>query len=753
MTGAEGTKESMRLENSKNIDISVIMPVYNSGNYLEQSLSSLTGQTLENIEIICINDGSTDNSAEILGRFSKKDKRIKVLSRNHTGAGGARNAGLFEASGEYVIFLDSDDFFDMTLLEKIAAKGKKVQADALLFGAKRYDDRTGETVDAPRYLWRKLIPEQEVFSRKDMDGKLFGLTTPPPWTKAFRKSYIIEQNILFQELPNSNDVRFVLTALAAAERIAVIQEDLVYYRVFREGSLQNRKDEAPLCFLEAYRAAYDELNRRGLYAEVEKGFCDMVLSGCVYNLNTVYSEKARWSIMRALCSEKFTDMGILNHPAEYYDMPEYYYRIAGLPFAVQVKDEGERRKAGKENTDGIGKSSVSSHIKVSVIVAVYNMQQYLAECIDSILSQMLKELEVLCIDDGSSDQSLSLLQDYAKKDQRVRVYHQENAGLSAVRNRGLSLAAGEYIYFIDSDDMLAPEGLEQLYQESMKKKLDILYFNGEAFYENQALESSHPEFKDYYMRKGGYPKQCPGQEMLIRMRRTGEYRANTGMQFFRREFLKKHGHYFQPGIYHEDNDFTFITMLTAERTGYTEGVYLRRRIREGSIMTARISFAHSYGYFRGFLNMLSFISQQDFPEELTDVLYDSLRGVLDNAKSRYNELPEEERYAYLGLEGTEQTLFRLFVEKESAAHASMKRAYREKSEINQILQRTYAEKSEINRKLQITYKEKYDRGLKIKCLERELEAIRGSETYRLARVIGFPVSVFRKIIRKVRKSS
>ena len=106
MTGAEGTKESMRLENSKNIDISVIMPVYNSGNYLEQSLSSLTGQTLENIEIICINDGSTDSSAEILGRFSKKDKRIKVLSRNHIGAGGARNAGLFEASGEYVIFLD-----------------------------------------------------------------------------------------------------------------------------------------------------------------------------------------------------------------------------------------------------------------------------------------------------------------------------------------------------------------------------------------------------------------------------------------------------------------------------------------------------------------------------------------------------------------------------------------------------------------------------------------------------------------------
>ncbi len=742
-------------------DISVIMPVYNSENYLEKTLSSLTGQTLEDIEIICINDGSTDSSAEILNKFSDKDNRIKVFDQNHAGAGGARNTGLSMASGEYVVFLDSDDFFDRTLLEKIVAKGRKIQADVLLFGAKRYDDRTGETTNAPRYLWRKLIPEQEVFSRRDMDGRLFGLTTPQPWTKAFRRDFILEQKILFQELPNSNDVRFVLTALAAAERIAVIREDLVYYRVFREGSLQNKKDEAPLCFLEAYRAVYDELNRRRLYAEVERGFCDMVLSGCVYNLNTIYSEKARWSIMRALCSDRFTDMGILNHPAKYYDMPEYFYRIAGIPFAVEVREEQDRLRAQErtvqysagEDKCGTENNILPGKIKISVVVAVYNMQWYLAECIDSILAQTLEELEVLCIDDGSTDQSLELLHSYARKDARVKVYHQQNAGLSAVRNRGVSLAAGEYIYFLDSDDMLVPEGLEVLYQKSAEKELDILYFNGEAFYESHALESGHPEFRDYYIRKGSYPEQCPGQEMFVRMRRTGEYRTNTGLQFFRREFLKMWGCCFCPGILHEDNDFTFITLLTAKRVGYTEGVYFRRRIRNDSIMTAGTSFAHSYGYFRGFLNMLSFVTRQGFPEEMTSVLYDTLRGVLDNAKSRYNELPEEEKYAYLGLEGMEQTLFRLFVEEEAIAHAGMKRAYREKSEINRILQKTYAEKSEINRKLQITYKEKYDRGVKIKQLERELEAIKESETYRLARMIGFPVRVIRKFIKKVKKST
>ncbi len=733
----------MESEINKSLDISVVMPVYNSGKYLEQALYSLMGQTLGNMEIICVNDASTDDSAEILDRLSKKDSRIKVITQSHMGAGAARNTGLSAALGEYVIFLDSDDFFDSTLLEKTVGKGKKTQADAVLFGAKRYDDRTGETVDAPRYLWGKLIPEKEVFSRKDMKGELFGLTTPPTWTKIFRRDFIIEQEICFQELPNSNDVRFVLTALAAGERIAVVLEDLVYYRVFREGSLQNKKDEAPLCFLDAYRAAYDELNRRGIYEDVEKGFCNMVLSGCVYNLNTLYSEKARWTAIRALCSEKFTGMGILEHPLEYYDMPRYRHQIAGLPCAVRIKDESRASKepgtckrcdSGAECAKKAGAAETAA---VSVIVAVCNMQNYLTDCLDSILGQTFKDLEIICIDDGSSDESLSLLLAYARKDCRIKVYHQSNRGLSAVRNSGLSLASGEYIYFIDSDDMLVPEGLEELYRHSLENKLDILYFNGDAYYEDQELKKNYPQFQDYYIRKGMYPAQCTGLEMFMKMRNTGEYRTNVGIQFFRREFLCEKGLGFCEGILHEDNDFSFAAMLTAERAGYTDGIYFRRRIREGSIMTAKVSFSHCYGYFRGFLNMLGFLERRDLPEEIMEMVSGMLKGMLDNAKSRYNELTEEEKYARLGLEGKEYVLFRLFVSEEAAAYAGMKQAYREKSEIN--------------RKLQITYKEKYDRGLEIKRLKKELEAIRMSETYRLAGMIGFPVRIFRKIIKKIQK--
>ena len=197
-------------------DVSVIMPVYNTEPYLREALDSLLKQTNPNIEIICVDDGSTDASASILKEYTEKDPRVQILRQNHQGAGAARNLGMESAQGEYLLFLDADDFFTDTLVEEIAKKGNKTNADVILFGARKYDDLTGRSEHVPRYLWRKLLPVQEVFSRKTMEGELFTLTTPAPWNKSFRREYIQEQKLKFQNLPNSNDVYFTLTALGAA---------------------------------------------------------------------------------------------------------------------------------------------------------------------------------------------------------------------------------------------------------------------------------------------------------------------------------------------------------------------------------------------------------------------------------------------------------------------------------------------------------------------------------------------------------
>lgn len=731
-------------------DVSVIMPVYNTEPYLREALDSLLKQTNPNIEIICVDDGSTDASASILKEYTEKDPRVQILRQDHQGAGAARNLGMESAQGEYLLFLDADDFFTDTLVEEIAKKGNKTNADVILFGARKYDDLTGRSEHVPRYLWRKLLPVQEVFSRKTMEGELFTLTTPAPWNKSFRREYIQEQKLKFQNLPNSNDVYFTLTALGAAERVAAVREDLVYYRVNYGGSLQNRKDQNPLCFLEAYESVYKELTRRGIYEELEIGFCNMVASGCVYNLRTLHSEQVRQKVIDKLCSDRFLDMHLLEHADEEYDMPENINYLRGLPYAREVRKERERRQNyGDIRCIKEGKST--GHPVVTVVIAAYNVEKYLEESLDSIIGQTLKELEIICIDDGSTDYTLGILKHYAEEDERISVYTQENCGLSVTRNRGIKAASGDYIYFMDSDDWLEREALEQLAGRCQEHDLEVLYYDGCAFFEEKDMEDVHNEFDGYYQRKGNYPACCDGKEMFQRMQKTKEYRTNVGMQFFKRRYLEEHHFAFQPGILHEDIDFTFMTMLMAERCGYWKKEFFHRRVRSGSIMTAKTSFEHIYGLMKSYVAMEHFLGIHSMPEEMADVLYDTMHTVLWRAAKQYSEMPEAQKYAYEGLWGLDKIQFQTLV--------------REHTRITEKLFRTYKEKSEINRKLQITYGEKFDRGVEIKKLKKELaetrkeltktqkklSGIQYSATYRVARVIGFPIRMIRKLFKKAKE--
>lgn len=392
-----------------------------------------------------------------------------------------------------------------------------------------------------------------------------------------------------------------------------------------------------------------------------------------------------------------------------------------------------------------------AEIKVSVIIPVYNAQKYLPQCLDSVLRQTFRETEIICIDDGSSDGSLEILKMYAGKDERLFVYTQENQGLAKTRNRGLEIARGEYVQFLDSDDWLETDAIENLYRVSRERQLDILLFNGDTVYETESDRKSHPEYEHYYERKSMYPEICGGQEMLANMRREREYRTSVAMQFFRRSFLERNGLGFCTGIIHEDNDFTFRAMLLAEKTGYLPRHFYKRRVHGNSIMTGVMGIEHVYGYFRAFLSMLSFAEGKEFNGDVWDAVSDILQGVLYNIKKHFGNLTWQEQLAFDALDRKEKMFFDLYVQPELDGLLALGKAQREKSELNRKLQKTYAEKSEINRKLQITYGEKYERGLEIKRLKKELESVRASRSYRLARLIGFPVRMFRRALKKIRK--
>ena len=124
--------------------VSVIIPVYNTAEFLRQCLDSIVNQTLQDIEIICVDDGSTDASLDILHEYASNDSRITILTQQNKGAGVARNTGMQIAHGEYLAFFDSDDFFDLRLFEKVTRKADATNADIVLFGAKHYNNQTHE---------------------------------------------------------------------------------------------------------------------------------------------------------------------------------------------------------------------------------------------------------------------------------------------------------------------------------------------------------------------------------------------------------------------------------------------------------------------------------------------------------------------------------------------------------------------------------------------------------------------------------
>ena len=151
-------------------------------------------------------------------------------------------------------------------------------------------------------------------------------------------------------------------------------------------------------------------------------------------------------------------------------------------------------------------------IKVSVVIPIYNVEKYIEGCLKSICNQTLKDIEILCINDGTPDKSMKIVEKIAKKDKRIKIINKENGGLSSARNAGIDNAKGKYIYFIDSDDQLKENALEILYNKMEEEKLETLFFDAENVYENEESKNNAFLNDDYYIRKFKFLKRFSEEE-------------------------------------------------------------------------------------------------------------------------------------------------------------------------------------------------------------------------------------------------
>ncbi len=253
--------------------ISIIIPFYNCEDVIRENIESLQTQTLENIEMIYVNDASTDSSLEIVRDYSESDNRIKCITVPHGGAGAARNAGIPCARGKYLLFLDADDYFSEELSERTYFAAEKNELDICICGARIIDEKANREYECWNALQRERIPNCPFFSPIEVADNLFQITGPFAWNKLYRRQFVLQKKALFQEIWSINDLFFTYYTLCMADRIGVCDDQLIFYRIRDDKGLTKNNDRYPNNICLAIDKLREAMLQSGLFHDYEKTFC------------------------------------------------------------------------------------------------------------------------------------------------------------------------------------------------------------------------------------------------------------------------------------------------------------------------------------------------------------------------------------------------------------------------------------------------------------------------------------------------
>lgn len=221
---------------------------------------------------------------------------------------------------------------------------------------------------------------------------------------------------------------------------------------------------------------------------------------------------------------------------------------------------------------------MSNKLVVSIIVPIYNVEEYLVRCVESLINQTYKNVEIILVDDESPDNCGDICDEYSKLDNRVKVIHKKNGGLSDARNKGIEIAQGEFLLFVDSDDFIEHDAVEKLLACARENRLDVVCGNAYRI-----------KFKDSYSSKsimiGGTSnnKVMTGEEYLVDCINYRKFSVAVWTRMYRRDLILKNNIYFTKGLLHEDENWTPKLLLAAERVGYLDYTFYNYIIRDNSI--------------------------------------------------------------------------------------------------------------------------------------------------------------------------
>lgn len=376
-------------------------------------------------------------------------------------------------------------------------------------------------------------------------------------------------------------------------------------------------------------------------------------------------------------------------------------------------------------------------IDISVIIPAYNADNYIEECMDSVLRQNDINIEILAVDDGSTDRTGEILDTYAERYDNVRFYHKENGGVSSARNAALQCATGKYVCYLDSDDYYVTGALRQAFEMCEEKEADVLFMMYRNFYDNELAEADYP-VKDIKqeMRSGRYPENpVSGLDLLDIFKKNKEYNVMVCMQMVRRDLLERNRIHFENGIIFEDAPYTLSVLLHAQRAIAWNKNLFNYRIRNNSLCHRPADAERCYGAFKGLLYMMEYVrTVGTIPEANVAAVASELRRryrfttrtfiAIDKLeREKLRELFSSEEYVFF------EVLVRTYGLLDSQKKKEMKKNEKCLEEINR-----QQEELEILRS-------------QLKDKENENNQIRNSWTFKIGKRIVAPLSKIKKLVK------
>lgn len=549
--------------------VSVIIPVYNGEEYLRECLDSVFSQTLKQIQVICVDDGSTDHSAQILSEYQNKHPDLVIVSQENGGLSAARNAGIRRATGEYIDFLDCDDTLRTDALEILYHRAHEDALDMLL-----YD---GKTIFASEEL-RQANPGYETLYRtkihignKPMSGEeLFvrlvdsGSYRASACMYLLRLDYLMAKGYTFIQGIYYEDNVFTLQCLLDAARCGV-EAIPFYHRSLRGSSIVTTHKD--------FRHA------RSYYV------CETAMQSFLFSrslgTDTIRCARQQISSLRHHALSVYAALSDDERKQAMAMYPDAILIDDMLRTSATAPKPAPRKKTEPAPTPEwmnrthmrklTGRPYQPEHPFISVIVPVYNAADYLQDTLHDLQSQTLQNIEILFVDDGSSDRSAQIIEQHATSDPRIQLFRQQNQFAGVARNHGMDHARGEYLLFLDADDRFSPNLAAYAYACAKHSSAQIVLFHADLLQMPQKTYAPAAFLCPCNRLPGKVFSGNEGRDHIFDV-------LNPWTKLFQRSYIQQLGIRYQPLFSSNDLYFSMVAMACAERIAPLPEVLVHYRV-------------------------------------------------------------------------------------------------------------------------------------------------------------------------------